>query len=848
MRKKILSIFLAACLIFSLMPVSAMADTTASGTCGDNLTWTLENGTLTISGTGEMTDFSTSLNPDGSGTMITSAPWGEYYETIKSVVIENGVTNIGGYAFYKCSSVTSITMPNSVTSIGKFAFRGCSNLKSVTIGNGVTVIGDRAFDDCRKIENVYYNGDIKSWLGIEFKFANSNPCYYGSDLYFDGKLATDIVIPDGVTSVGYSAFYGCSSLTSVTIPDGVTNIGLYAFKDCDGLTSVTIADSVTSIDVSAFYGCSSLTSVTLGSGVTSIGGNAFEDCNKIKNVYYNGDIQSWLGISLGGYYSTPCNGSNLYFNGKLVTDVVIPKSITSIGGHAFYGCSSITSVVIPDSVTSIGENAFHDCTGLTSVTIPDSVTSIGEYAFYNCSSLTSVAIPGSVASIEKYAFYDCESLTNVTIGNGVTSIGDYAFRYCSSLTSMTIPDSVTSIGTEAFYWCSSLRDVAFSGTKKAWSLIGCNLSSVSSSVRMHYNCATLDGHYVLAEKVEPTCTTKGYAKYSCACGYEYTETLTLEHNYIDTVIQPSCTSDGYTLHKCQYCGNSYKDNYTSELGHDYKNGSCTRCGEKDPNYVAAPVIKTTTSAGKPKISWSKVDGAAKYKVYYSTDGKKYYQLIETTKTSVTHTGAKIGTTYYYKVKAVNSNGAESVYSNTKSIKCVPAAPTVTISRVSGKAKLSWKAVSGATKYWIYRSTDGKTYKQYTSTTKLTYTDSKSKSGTKYYYKVRAIAVVNNTNVGSAYSTAKSFMTTMAKPTVKITTTNGKPKLSWSKVTGADRYYIYRSTDGKNFKYYTTTTKLSYTNTGAKKGTKYYYKVKAICSSNTAANSALSTAVSIKATK
>ena len=263
---------------------------------------------------------------------------------------------------------------------------------------------------------------------------------------------------------------------------------------------------------------------------------------------------------------------------------------------------------------------------------------------------------------------------------------------------------------------------------------------------------------------------------------------------------------------------------------------------------AAPVIKITTSAGKPKISWSKVDGAVKYQVYRSTDGKKYSLLATTTGTSITNTKAKIGTTYYYKVKAVNASGAMSAYSNTKSIKCRPAAPTVTISRSGGKAKLSWKAVSGATKYWVYRSTDGKKYTRVISTTKLSYTDSKSKSGTKYYYKVMAVAVVNETNVGSACSAVKSIITTLAKPTVKITTSNGKPKLSWSKVTGADKYYVYRSTDGKTFKHFATTTKLSYTNTSAKKGTKYYYKVKAICSANTNANSAFSTVVSIKATK
>ena len=261
-----------------------------------------------------------------------------------------------------------------------------------------------------------------------------------------------------------------------------------------------------------------------------------------------------------------------------------------------------------------------------------------------------------------------------------------------------------------------------------------------------------------------------------------------------------------------------------------------------------PTVKLTTSGGHPKLSWNKVDGAVCYYIYRSTNGKDYKYLTYTTKTSYTNTKTTIGTTYYYKVMAVDAYGTASELSKAKKIKCVPATPTVSISRSSGKAKLSWKAVDGATKYYIYRSTDGKNFEYRTYTTKLNYTDSKSASGTKYYYKVRAVAVVNGTNVGSAYSAAKSIMTTLAKPTVKIATSNGKPKLTWSKVTGADKYYIYSSTDGKKFSYLTSTTKLSLTNTSAKKNTKYYYKVKAVCSSSTNANSAYSTVVSIKATK
>ena len=264
--------------------------------------------------------------------------------------------------------------------------------------------------------------------------------------------------------------------------------------------------------------------------------------------------------------------------------------------------------------------------------------------------------------------------------------------------------------------------------------------------------------------------------------------------------------------------------------------------------IKAPELKITTSAGKPKIYWNAVNGAVKYWVYRSTDGETFSYYDMTTNTTYTNNSTAIGTTYYYKVKAVNANGAASAYSATKSVQRKPAAPTVSIYRTNGKPKLSWKAVSGAKKYWIYRSTDGKKFKYWDSTTRTSYTNSGAASGTKYYYRVKAVAVVNGKNVASANSSTKSLLTSLAKPSVSITTSNGKPKITWKAVTGADKYYVYRSTDGKTFSYWDSTTKTSYINSGAKKNTKYYYKVKAVCASNSNANSAQSSAVSIKATK
>ena len=307
------------------------------------------------------------------------------------------------------------------------------------------------------------------------------PNYYnGSDApwYFQRGVIKNVVIENGVTSIGERAFMNCSSLTSVTIPKSVTSIGYCAFDGCSGLTSITIPNSVTSIGKEAFEYCSSLTSVTIPNSVTSIRQQAFYGCSKLTSVTIPNSV-----TDIEKYAFSGCKG---------LTSITIPNSVTSIGEFAFKECSRLISITIPKSVTSIGEAAFNACSNLISIkveednpkydsrnncnaiiesryntlhtgckntTIPNSVKNIGGYAFSGNISLTSITIPNSVTSIGEYAFHSCSKLISITIPSSVTNIGGYAFTQCSSLISITIPNSVTSIGEKAFYGCSYLTSI-----------------------------------------------------------------------------------------------------------------------------------------------------------------------------------------------------------------------------------------------------------------------------------------------------------------------------------------------------------------------------------------------------
>ena len=336
----------------AILIISIVHNTNAnilSGTCGNNLTWNLTDGKLSIEGSGDMFDYE-----------YNGSPWFSVKDDIKNISISNGVTNIGNNAFYGCSMLTSATIPNGVTSIGYGAFYECSRLASITIPNTVKIIKSEAFNSCKGL--------------------------------------TSLIIPDNVTNIGSYAFYCCSNITLLIIPDGVANVGDGAFVDVPNIIykgtlegspwgarclngvvdgwlvftdqyktnlkvcapaaagEIIIPNSVTNIEEGAFLYCTNLTSITISNKVTKIGIRAFGGCSNLIAISF-------------------------------------PFCVVSIGDYAFALCSKLASITLPNSVVGIGNYAFRNCYNLVSITLGESLTNVGNLIFENCKKLTSIYVP-----------------------------------------------------------------------------------------------------------------------------------------------------------------------------------------------------------------------------------------------------------------------------------------------------------------------------------------------------------------------------------------------------------------------------------------------------------------------
>ncbi len=424
MRKRVLSLTLCLCMVLTLLPGTAFAaDEIASGTCGANLTWTLDSGgTLRITGTGKMSNYSAEhyhkndipseygddeIWVDGIWYYHITSPWFSHHKDIKHLVIEDGVTSIGKYAFCACESIQDVTMPTSLVNIGNLAFWSCSSISRIKIPDGVTHIGSQAFLQCKNLiradvaDSVTTIGDGAFSDCSQLYVVNipQNLITLASGIFSDCTALEHIAIPNGITTISQLAFAGCSNLKSVNIPDSVTAIGERAFSDCTSLPSISIPDSVTTFFIN-----------NDGWIADDISHSPFSNCTSMTEIRVDANNPAYMAVD-GILYNKERTILISYPAGKSGSTFTVPGSVSDISWLAFSGASNLTQVVLPEGITEVGFYTFQNCTSLRSIIIPEDVTVLSFNAFKNCTSLESITIPKSVTYIDTSTFDNCKKLT-----------------------------------------------------------------------------------------------------------------------------------------------------------------------------------------------------------------------------------------------------------------------------------------------------------------------------------------------------------------------------------------------------------------------------------------------------
>ncbi len=471
-------------LLVGMLLYLTSASASESGIDG-NVFWELrDNGILVLSGTGTMNNYDYyDSEYDEYHIEYTPSPWSKSSNKIQCVIIQEGITSIGDYAFEYCSCISDVIIPNSVTRIGKGAFYYCSSLKNISLPNSIINIKDEAFYHCSSLIEI----DIPENVTTIGRYAFSH-CINLTGITISNKVKvisismfrrceslTEIILPDNLERIEEYAFCECRNLKKLDIPSSVVSFGKYAFESCSSLISLTIPDSATNID-RLFDFSNPILYSTIGSDgakALSKSRHVFKDKRYPKLMFrytFTDDEMPYLGIADADKdivtavipNAVTTIEQDAFCNCRNLTDIIIPDSVTTIGNNAFNGCISLKNITIPNSVTAIGGNTFRFC-GLTSIIIPDSVSRILWATFADCKYLTSVIIPNSIVYIEDDAFLNCTKLTDVifvgteeqwnsieiSYGNDYLMEANLQYRSYGAL-NISIPESVTSIESEAF--------------------------------------------------------------------------------------------------------------------------------------------------------------------------------------------------------------------------------------------------------------------------------------------------------------------------------------------------------------------------------------------------------------
>lgn len=516
MKKRLLSILLVLLTALTLLPLGALADD--NNKCGENLTWKFADGILTISGTGEMYDYSSAY----------PAPWSAKNNDISEITVGDGVTSIGDNAFHSCNAERVDLQGTSLVSIGKNAFSRCTMLTSIFIPESVQSIGSEAFSLCEGLSMVELPTTLTK---------------IPDGIFTDCKQLSSVDIPDTVTEIGANAFLRCTAFILEKLPAGIKSIGDTAFANCGNIESLALPGTLESIGEAAFNGtaidkasfagtperwtaiggdgcCIAQDKIDFLEHTCDFGGSWQYDtqkhwkqcsCNKTQNEGEHtgdGDTCTVCGAALSAALDSGSIGDGLSWSlsrsgaltisgsGKMpdfssaayaapwgeqkgkIQSVVIESGVQSISGGAFSGCTALEKVSISETVTQIDLNAFGGCTSLAAFEVAEgnkAFLSVGGVLFSADKELlrcpvgksADYTVPSGTVAIAGGAFKDCAKLESLVISDSVTAIGKSAFENCAALKRITLPKSITKLETLTFSGCAALAEIALPDGLKA---------------------------------------------------------------------------------------------------------------------------------------------------------------------------------------------------------------------------------------------------------------------------------------------------------------------------------------------------------------------------------------------